>query len=235
MALCAPAVGEEGAEPSVQSTFAAEGYPTPDVPECEPVGEGYFEGAVLVGDSIAAYFDLLDVMPGLTVVWKKGLSPQGAKVSHSFKVDGRYLTLTEYLESMKPSKIYLWLGSNGVHAKPSEQVLEDYEAMLNDLIPRVPDTMIYLMSLSPVRRHVEKKHPGFTNKRVDNFNEGLYELARLHNVYYLDINPLLRTKDGILDKEYGAPDGLHLRPDAYEMLAEYICTHAIPQEQEASE
>ena len=144
----------------------------------------------------------------------------------------RYVTLSEKLESMQPTKVYLWLGSNGVDTKAAKLVLEDYDRLLNALIPRLPHTLIYLVSLTPVKLVAQEQYANYTNERVDEFNEGLRALAAAHNVYYLHVNHLLRNEKGLLDGEYGAGDGIHLRASAYDLLSAYLYTHAIPDGQE---
>ena len=232
LALCAPALAEETPAPHALSGFVAEGYPVPDVPECDRVDDGYFAGAVLVGDSTAASFELLGVVPELTTIWETGLSPRTAESDHIFEVDNRYVTLSEKLESMQPTKVYLWLGSNGVDTKAAKLVLEDYDRLLNALIPRLPHTLIYLVSLTPVKLVAQEQYANYTNERVDEFNDYTYIYSAAHNVYYLHVNHLLRNEKGLLDGEYGAGDGIHLRASAYDLLSAYLYTHAIPDGQE---
>ena len=223
-------LAEDGEEPFAVSFAGPAGYPAPDVPESAAVNDSYFRGAVLVGDSMAESFDIYGVVPDLTVISEIGASARTAHDYSIFEVDGQSYRLRDLLAQMNPPIVYLWLGSNGVDAKPSAQVLEDYERLLNQLIPALPDTLIYCMALPPVHALALEQYPNYTNARVNAFNEGLRELCKSHGVYFLDITGLLRHESGELDVEYAAGDGIHLKRAAYDLLANYLYTHTIPVE-----
>lgn len=228
------AAAEEDIGPMVMSSYRHAVFPAPEVPMGERVPDAYFEGAVLVGDSTAEPFGLHGVIPELETLTVIGISPRTAATNKIFTHERQSVTLAEKLAAMQPSKIYLWLGSNGVDTKPADQVIDDYDRLLNVLLAELPDTLVYLIELTPVKLIAQEKYRSYTNERVDEFNEGLLEVARRHNVYLLPVNFLLRNEKGLLDNEYGAGDGIHLRKPAYEALAEYLYTHTIPQEAEGS-
>lgn len=218
--------------PAVLSMYRNEMFPAPDVPACNAVDEAYFEGAVLVGDSTAEGLKIHAVIPTLEVLTVIGISPRTAATNKLFKHDGKAVTLAEKLEATQPDKVYLWLGSNGVDTKTEDQVLDDYDRLLNVLIPVLPQVPFYLLELTPVKLIAQEQYKNYTNERVDAFNEGLREVARRHGAYVLEINTLFRNEKGLLDNEYGAGDGIHLRGPAYDVLAAYMRTHALPVEGE---
>jgi len=183
---------------------------------------------VLVGDSMAESFDIYGVVPELTVYSEIGASARTAHDYAIFKVGRETHRLADILAETQPPLLYLWLGSNGVDTKPSDQTLADYDRLLNQLIPLLPETIIYCMSLPPVHRLALEQYPSYTNARVDNFNAGLRDLCAAHNVYFLGITDMFRHESGELDMTYGAGDGIHLKRPAYDMLADYLYTHAIP-------
>lgn len=216
----------------VMSNLRHSRFPTPEVPACEAVEDAYFEGAVLVGDSTAEPFELHGVIPALETLTVIGISPRTAATDRIFTHEKQPCTLTEKLVAMQPRMIYLWLGSNGVDTKPADQVIDDYDRLLNVLLAALPDTLVYLVELTPVKLVAQEQYANYTNERVDDFNEGLLEVAKRHNVYLLPVNFLLRNEKGLLDGEYGAGDGIHLRKPAYEKLADFFYTHTIPLEEE---
>lgn len=233
LALCLmalPVAAEEAATPMVMSNVRHGTFPAPDVPACARVEDSYFEGAVLVGDSTAEPFDIHGVIPELEVLTVIGISPRTAATNKIFKHEKQACTLAEKLVAMQPSMVYLWLGSNGVDTKPADLVLDDYDALLNVLLAALPDTLFYLIELTPVKLVAQEQYRNYTNERVDAFNEGLREVAQRHNVYVLPVNFLMKNEKGLLDGEYGAGDGIHLRAPAYDVLAQYLYTHTIPME-----
>ncbi len=204
------------------------GYPAPDVPPCPRADDSAFEGAVLIGDSIAEPFNLHSGMPPFLALSVTGLSARTAIRDNLFPLDGKLVQLETKLLALQPRIVYLWIGNNGIDRKDAALVLEEYNLLLNQLIRALPDTLFYLISLTPVKAKAQERFPNFTNEQVNAFNEGLYALAKEHNVYYLPINPLLRNERGTLDDVYGAGDGIHLRAAAYEVLSNFFYTHMIP-------
>lgn len=228
--LSALATTAAGVTPMVISSFQHPHYADPVVPTGSRVDDGYFDGAVLVGDSISEPFSIHGVVPELEVLPVIGISARTAATNKLFEHDDEICTLAEKLVAMQPRIVYLWLGSNGVDTKAADQVIEDYDHLLNILIAELPETLFYLVELSPVKHSAVEKYRGYTNERVDAFNEGLYEVAKRHGVYLLRINSLLKNEDGVLHSDFGAGDGIHLRSAAYSVLADYLYTHTIPLE-----
>ncbi|GHU83798.1 hypothetical protein FACS1894196_4230 [Clostridia bacterium] len=229
--LCVACAGVAIAEtpPAVRSRVEIEGYPTPDVPE-RAAEAGYFADVVLVGDSLASGIPLYEVMPELEVMSKIGLSARGALTEKYFKVDGsdKRVLLRDALLARQPRAIYLWLGLNGVEGSASSLVLANYHLLLNHLLEALPDTVFYIVELTPVQKKAKDKHSMLTNGNVDRFNAGLRVLAQEHNVYILPINALLRTSDNVLSTKHGASDGYHIRKSGYTILVEYLRTHTVP-------
>ncbi len=224
-AFCAAKAQET---PAVASPLFVGGFPAPDVPETAPVDPSYFEGAVLIGDSMVEPFDLLGSIPGLKVLPVIGISARTAHEHRLFKLGDEKALLKDLLAAMNPPALYLWLGSNGVDTKPADLVIEDYDRLMDALIPVIPDTVIYLMALPPARPMATEHYKGYTNARVNAFNEGLREVARRHNVYFLDIHPLVLNEKGEMEAAYSASDGIHLKNAAYALLTDYMMTHTVP-------
>lgn len=238
MCVLAPGVYNSAAEvpeeievgPMVMSNFRHATFPTPDVPACARVDDAYFDGAVLIGDSVAAGLGTHQLIPQMEVLAEVGLSARTAATDQRFTTGGQPATLVEKLAAEQPSMIYIWLGSNGIDTKDATRVIEDYDRLLNRLLAALPDTPVYLIEATPVKRIASERYAGLTNERVDAFNAMLYEVAKRHNVYLLPVNFLLKGENGLLTPEYGAGDGIHLRKAAYEVLADYLYTHTIPVE-----
>lgn len=235
--VCAGGTGVEAkAERTVvRSAYENEEAPSPDVPACERVDDACFERAVLVGDSMADGLAIHGVMPTLQLLTRIGLSPRTALTQASFKNDDKSVTLDKKLPVMRPSAVYLWLGTNGLDTRDVDKVLDDYDRLLNRLLTALPDTPFYLLEVTPVTLLEHERYADFTNGHIDTFNAALRELAERHNVYVLPVNALLKDDDGLLVADYAAEDGIHLRKPAYELLAEYLYTHVLPAVEEAEE
>lgn len=228
-----PALGEAAPTgPMVMSNYRHSRFPSPGIPVGERVDDGYFSGAVLVGDSVAEGLGIHGFIPELTVMTVIGISPRTAATDLLFMHERQPVTLVDKLTAMQPTMIYLWLGSNGIDTKDAQRVIDDYDRLLNQLIAALPDVPVYLVELTPVKRMVTERYANYTNERVDAFNALLHNAAKRHNVYLLPVNFLFKNADGLLDGLYGAGDGIHLKKAAYEVLADYMYTHTVPMEGE---
>lgn len=224
-----PAIGEEERPPAVRSQVEIAEYPTPVVPESPRAEDSYFANAILVGDSLASGMELFEVFPAMNILYKTGLSPRAVALEFTpFKIEKEEVTLVDYLLAQDPDIVYLWLGLNGIEGSGSSLVLPHYHVMLNLLLEAMPDTLFYIMELTPVRDTATDKHEFLTNKNVNRFNEGLYALAEEHNVYILQYHDLMLNSKGELVGEYASSDGYHLRKTAHELIVDYIYTHTIP-------
>lgn len=232
LAICIcflPAAGLSGeAGPAITVSEYMHPIPAPDVPECARVEDASFARALLVGDSLSDGIGIHNVIPEMRLMTRIGLTPESAATGKLFKNDGKPVTLAQKLPVMRPSAVYLWLGSNGLVSKEADQVIHEYGRLLNRLLAALPDTPFYLLEAPPVQRLSQKRYGTFTNERIDAFNAALHTLAVQHNVYVLPINGLLKDDDGYLREEYAAEDGVHLRKPAYEVIAAYLYTHVLP-------
>lgn len=227
-ALAQEGTGTPTPRPAVKSAYLHEGVPPPDVPACARVEDDRFAGAVLVGDSLADGLAIHGVTPKLQVLGRIGLSPRTALTDDTFKNGGKPVTLERKLPAMRPTAVYLWLGSNGLVSRSADEVLGDYSRLLNRLLAALPQTPFYLVEVTPVSTLSHERYAAFTNERIDAFNGGLRTLAARHGIYVLPVNALLKGDDGLLDAAYAAEDGIHLQESAYEALADYLYTHVLP-------
>ena len=234
LALFAPAaaLAQETEIRRIVSSFTAEGYPVPYVPEREAVGDDYFADAIIVGDSMVEAFDLYDVLPEITVYAKIGVSARSLCSSTYFDYGDMQMKMFEILIHSQPKIVYLWVGSNGVDIKKADEVIRDYDQLLNELISGAPNTLFYCISLPPVAERAQETYPEYTNFNVASFNFCLSEICREHGVYYLDAASIFYDNFGNVNEEYVSGDGIHLNREGYQLLAEYLRTHTIPLEGE---
>lgn len=223
---------------SAQPVDAA-AYPPPAVPPCERVPDAYFDDAVLIGCSLMTGVELSGSIDHATFVARIGMSPRGAMNNKNFPSGSQYLTMADTVIALAPEKLYIMLGSNGIDIKRPADVLGEMNELLNYLIAALPDTLIYLISIPPVTPKVRVRYPYLTETKVATYNLGLEELASLHGIYYLNVYALLADDNGQTLGKYAADDGYHLTSAGYQLLADYLYTHALPilkpaQEKEAN-
>lgn len=199
------------------------------VPACDPVDDDFFKDDLLIGDSITASLDSRDVLPGLHIEYVIGLSPNAALKYHNVSYKGKDYTMAGLAAELQPRRLFVMLGSNGLDKMKSGVILDDYHLLLDELLDTLPNTEIYLLSVTPIRSPATKeKYPTFTHKRIVAFNKGLLQMAEAHGVHYIDnYTPLMQANmaDGL--KENFTGDGIHLTKQGAEKVAENIRTHVV--------
>ena len=121
---------------------------------------------------------------------------------------------TSMISSVSPEKIFIMGGINSLDDEDVESALEEYEALLDQIIEENPDAEVYVESLLPVGE--ENTVNSVDNSEVIEFNEGLQELAESKGLVYIDLYSLYVDEDGFLDSEK-TEDGLHLTSDSYDL------------------
>ncbi len=226
--LAFPVMAEDDPFPKVSQVKFPE-HPAPFVPILsEPVSVEYFYDAVLVGDSLAEGFRLSNVLPDITVLAKIGQSAGGILTTRSYKLDGKSVKLVDYLHAVAPGKVYLWIGSNGIDQFKVSHIVPQYAKMLDMLVTEFPDTIFYVMSLAPIiESRARKKYPNYTNKKIIEFNQELVRLAGERNCYYLPVHEVLVDEKNALTLSFSAGDGIHMKQEGYQLVADFLLTHAL--------
>ena len=205
------------------------------VKETAPVDIMWFSDATFVGDSMTEGLRIYTTITNsvgdiASFVSAKNLSPADfvSGTIDSFE----HLTAqngTEAIASTNPKKIYITLGTNSLVEMSEEDFLKEYAELIKTLKEKVSSAQIYVCSIPPMTKD-------FVNKRdVDVFkpdnlqyiNGQLAQLANDNGAYYLNLHEVLADKNGYLKEEYAYVDGMHMIPDAYNELVEYLMAHTV--------
>ncbi|GFZ32171.1 lysophospholipase [Clostridium zeae] len=146
-----------------------------------------------------------------------------------------YVT-TELLDSMEecifelePAKIFINIGTNDISAEDytKEKLITNYDRILTLIKERLPQCKVYVMAYYPVNPVAnfpgvdkEQKEMMFkyrTNGAILEANEAVEALAKKHNYEFINVNEGLTDAEGNLKEEF-AIEGLHMWPNAYEVI-----------------
>ena len=85
--------------------------------------------------------------------------------------------------------------------------------MLDMLNQTLPNTKIYVQSITPVRPEVSQKsgHEGLNRDRLYQINNELAAIALEKDCYFLNLWEVLADENGDLIESYAQPDGYHCR------------------------
>ena len=117
------------------------------------------------------------------------------------------------IANVKPEKVFLMGGINGLKQMPLDVFAEKYSQMIKAVQETVPEARIYLQSILPVK---DKK---ITQKVMD-CNTIIDSLSTAFGCQYIDLFHLYE-KDGGMNLNY-SKDGTHLKPEHYDKWANAI-------------
>jgi hypothetical protein len=220
--------GEQGgpAEPPADDgvTLAA----TPDA------GIAYQDKIIFVGDSLTAHLINRGVLTGGTAtqqVWRcennmMNLNSEVVNAKIIYPATGEKMTIAEAAAKAKPEIMIITLGTDYGVSYLSEA---DFKACYTNLIKGIqkasPRTTIILQSIFPVTATCTN----LNNPKIDTCNTWVKAIAAENGCYYLNTQTVLKDSNNCLKAEYcNSTDGIHMGKNAYEVILQYIRTHAVP-------
>lgn len=165
---------------------------------------------ILLGDSLSLWFPA-ELLPGRRVWMNQGISGE------------KTYTLLNRLHLMNVADvdtIFLMIGINDlIWGQSDQQVLANYEEIMDYLSKHHPDTQIVVQSILPhgaeaatwESRHLLLELP---NERIRTMNQSLQSIAEDYGAYYLELYPIFSNGEGNLRTDL-TTDGLHLNRQGY--------------------
>ncbi len=125
------------------------------------------------------------------------------------------LTRVEQVRCVKPKKVFLMAGINGINSISEKRFRIKYTALVDSMLTVVSPNHLYVQSILPVNKKYK-----VDNKLIIKRNEIIKEIALSKNCTYLDIHSSY-FKDGELPEQL-TKDGIHLHPESYKAWGEII-------------
>lgn len=195
--------------------------------ETQRADDSYFDDVLFVGDSLTEGIALY-LSDSFTAVAVRGINTHTAQTNViTTDADGNPMTLIETIEYYKPNKVYIMLGTNGLNWESIQWNYDGFVELIDSITMRVPGCTIVIMSCTPKTQEAAAKVSNYTPESIAEYNGLLRDLAVSRGLYYLDIVPALADESGYLKAEYASSDGIHMVPEGYQALKEYIYTHVI--------
>ena len=134
----------------------------------------------------------------------------------------------EALAAQQPKVLYILLGTNVLNRDDDySNFLTYYRLMLDMVTQTLPNTQIYVQSITPVRPDVRATHPGLYKERLWEINNELAAIALEKNCAFLNLWEVLADENGDLKAEYAQKDGYHVKPEGYTVWVDYLRTHTV--------
>ena len=197
-------------------------------PESPAVDRSWFADVSFLGDSLTQGMQIYSTgLPGSHFCAYKGVGPSAIVNGSTCKrADGQTEIPMDVLAARQPRALYILLGTNVLNRDGDySNFLTYYRLMLDMVSQSLPNTTIYVQSITPVRPEVREKHPGLYKERLCQINDELAAIALEKNCIFLNLWEALADENGDLKAEYAQPDGYHIKPDGYSVWVEYLAAH----------
>lgn len=119
----------------------------------------------------------------------------------------------DMIKNVKPEKVFIMGGINSLNNNNINDVIKQYEVLINRIQHEMPNTKIYIESVLPITKKQEERVVG--NSTIVRFNKMLMELAEKKELIYIDLHSSY-FRDGCLPDTL-SKDGIHLKPEAYDI------------------
>ena len=197
-------------------------------PGCGQVDLSYFSDAAFLGDSLTQGMQMYENgLPNAHFCAYKGVGPNAVVNGATCKrAEGVAEIPMDVLAAQQPRALYILLGTNVLNRDDDySSFLTYYRLMLDMVSQSLPNTTLYVQSITPVRPEVREKHPGLYKERLCQINDELAAIALEKNCVFLNLWEVLADENGDLKAEYAQPDGYHVKPDGYSVWVEYLAAH----------
>lgn len=161
---------------------------------------------VFFGDSHTAYGDWQKAFPELKSI---NLGYIGEDVKGM-------LRRVDAIAAVKPKKVFLMAGINGLQQQTMEEFAYWYAALVDSIRTAVPDAELYIESILPVTGCSDY----CDNEKIREANGVLQRIAAERNIPYIDVYGAY-AQEGALPNAT-SHDGLHLTEEAYELWYDCI-------------
>ena len=215
------------------STETALDFRMAALPASAPVEKSWFAQVSFVGDSLTQGMQIYSSgLPEASFCAYRGANPSVVVNGTTCKrSDGGTEVPMEVLTARQPPVLYILLGTNVLNRDGDySSFLTYYRLMLDMISQALPNTQIYVQSITPVRPEVRNSHPGLYKERLCEINNELAAIALEKNCAFLNLWEALADDNGDLKAEYAQPDGIHIKPEGYPAWVEYLATHTVGQQ-----
>lgn len=125
---------------------------------------------------------------------------------------------------LKPKRLFINIGTNDL-SDPTvtiDALMENYGKLLTAVEEALPRIEIYVMAYYPVNYEAASEEMKEclkirNNRRIQEANQRLRELARKHGERYVDVNRMLKDEKGRLKAEFTV-EGLHINEQGYRAM-----------------
>lgn len=229
----APDFTTDAPKPLFTQNELVEMYPSSTLSKTEDAGQDYIDSMVFIGDSTThgmAYYGVLDGGKETNQVWtpRSGTLAMWNLLTENivYPEDDSEMLIADAVAIKKPAIVVMTLGVNGVSSLSEDQFVGYYQGLIDAVKKASPDTKIILQSIYPVCDYYEYVN-SISMEKINRANTWIAKLADDNEVYYLNTISSLLSENGHLKEEYCNGDGIHISREGFNVILDFIRTHAI--------
>ncbi len=207
-------------------------FPDTVLKSTEDAGEEYIDKIYFVGDSTThgiKYYGVLRDGKETEKVWtpRSGTLAMWNLLTEKVVLTGNdtEATIPEAASYKKPEMMVLTLGVNGVSSCSKEQFVGYYEDLIEEIKKSSPDTIILLQTIYPVCSDYQYVN-SISMEKINTANSWIAEIAHNNGCFFLNTASVLVDETGYLNPSYSNGDGIHISPEGFGVILDYIRTHA---------
>lgn len=208
-------------------------YPDSVLDKSEDAGQSYIDDIVFIGDSTThgmAFYGVLKGGKETTQVWtpKSGTLAMWNLLTENivYPEDDSEMLIGDAIGIKRPKMVVLTLGVNGVSSLSEEDFKKYYQGLIDVIKKESYETQIILQSIYPVCDYYQYVN-SISMEKINRANGWIAQLADANDIYYLNTISALVGENGYLTETYCNGDGIHISKEGFNVVLEYIRTHAI--------
>ena len=148
-----------------------------------------------------------------------------ATIEYPHPESGNEISIQEAARQAQPEYLVITLGVNGVSFMDEETFKSCYTQLINNILSVSPNTKIICNSIYPVGRNYEFL-ADITTDKITAANGWIQDVAAATGTKYSDTCSVLKDSEGWLRDELQNGDYIHLNPDGFTAVLNYLRTHA---------
>jgi len=203
------------------------------LPQTEDAGQEYIDKLVFIGDSTTYGLKAYGVLTGGTETQQVWTPSSGTLALFNQSIativypkTGEEILIVDAVTDAQPEYLVLTIGVNGVAMMDEDSFKAEYIDLIQRIQAASPNTKIICNSIYPVEASYEAKDNGINNEKINTANMWVYDIAEATGTHYIDCCTVLKGADGCLSPELGNGDGIHLGTAGFELVLQYLRTHA---------
>ncbi len=192
-------------------------------PHPDQTFDEYVADTIFIGDSRTNGLTKYGYIPQSNVYAVDGFNHKSARTDKFLTLSGtsKKLTIAQAIALVKPVRMVVSFGINGVGFMDTDTFMSEYDAFLDELKAASPDTLLVVQSILPVSAEKTAANSNMSNRTIDSYNAKLKALVEEKGGVYLDSAPVLKNSKGALNAKFDAGDGLHFNRAAYQALLDF--------------